>query len=101
MHAERAPVAVSENLKIAASLRGFDNAEGVLLLRDWQIVRLVAGDLEENTRVRASFIGLPGAVQKARAEAEHGRDLLALQNFAADLFERFFVLGKHGDVGEQ
>ena len=78
MHAKRAAPAFGENREISASLRRFHHAERVFLAGHFDIDRVVAGDLEEDARVRAAFVGLTGRVQKARAESRHGRDFFVV-----------------------
>src|SRR5450755_4309854 len=101
MDSKRTSMAVRQNLEISARLRRLHNPERILLLRNGQIVRFIASDLEENTRVRAALVSLTRAVQEARAEAENARHILCLQNLGAHLLQYLFVFGKHRDVGKQ
>src|SRR6266581_7333922 len=78
MNAQGSSIAFRQNVEVASSLRGFDDSESVFLSGDWQILRVVAGDLQEYAAVRAAFVGLSGGVQEAGAEAETGRDALAV-----------------------
>ena len=56
---------------------------------------VVAGDLQKDAAVRSAFVGLPGGVQKARAEAEHGGDFLGVADGEAHFLQRVFVGGVH------
>src|SRR5215470_14483300 len=62
VHAQGAPAALRQHVEIAARLRLLDNAEGVGLAGDRQVLAVVAGDLQEDAAVRAALIGLPRRV---------------------------------------
>src|SRR6266478_7733532 len=70
--------ALGQYLEIAARLCRLHHAKGVLLAWHWQIIRVVAGNLEEHTGVWAALISLPGGMQKPRAEAATGGHSLAV-----------------------
>lgn len=76
MHTQSPPMPFDQNLEIAARLRRFHYTERIFLLRHRQIFGIFTGDLEEHAGIGTSFVSLPGAVEKARAEAEDGRDAL-------------------------
>ena len=83
MDAQRAPAALGQHLEVAARLGRLDDAEGVLLARHRQVVRVVAGDLQEDAAVRPALVGLAGRVQEARPEAEAGGDALPVAHAMA------------------
>ena len=60
-------------MEVAARLRRLHDAESVLASRHGNVLRVVARDLEEDSAVGPAFVGLPGGVQEARAEAEARR----------------------------
>src|SRR5438477_486413 len=70
-----APAALAEHAEIAARLRRFDHAEAVLRSGHGQILRVVAGDLQEHAAVGPALVRLAGRVQETRAEADAGRRL--------------------------
>src|ERR1051326_3153608 len=69
---QSAATLVGEYLEVAAGLRGFHHAEGILLAGHIEIDGVVTGDLEEDTAVRSAFVSLSGGVEEARSEAEAG-----------------------------
>src|SRR5579863_4870599 len=58
VHPERPPLAIGQNLKIAAGLRGLYHAEGELLPRYRDVGLIVARHLQEHAAVRSAFVGL-------------------------------------------
>src|SRR5581483_4917632 len=68
MNAQRAPLALKENAEIAARLRRLDDAEARAMARNGKVVGVVGRDLQKHAAVRAAFVGLPGGMQKTRAE---------------------------------
>jgi hypothetical protein len=52
MRAQRAAIALQQNLEISLGLGRLDHAKGVLPSRHGQIDRVIAGDLQEDPRVR-------------------------------------------------
>ena len=74
MDPQSAPPAIGQNLKISARLRRLHDAESVFLSGHRQVDRIVAGDLQEHSRIRPAFVRLSRRVQEARAEAETGRN---------------------------
>jgi hypothetical protein len=60
VNAQRPALPLRQNLEVAASLSRFYDSEGVFLPWHFQVVGIVAGDLQEDSAVGSSFIGLPG-----------------------------------------
>jgi hypothetical protein len=73
--AQRPVPALGEHLQIAPRLCGLDDAERVPLSGHREIGLVVAGELEDDTTVRATLIRLAGRVQEPRPEADAGRRL--------------------------
>src|SRR5215471_728579 len=101
MHAKYATPSISQHLEITARLRRFDNAEGVLLERNWYICVVVAGDLQEHTTVWTTLVSLSRGVKKTRTKAENGRGVLLVAYEVADGLQLLVVLGVHFDVSKQ
>ena len=99
--AEGAAAALDQDLEVAARLRRLDDAEGVFLTGHGQVVGVVAGDLQEDARVRTALVGLTRRMQKARPELEAGGDALHLQDAPANGGEGPLVRLVHLDVPEQ
>src|SRR5689334_8657423 len=100
MNSERPAASIGKHLEVTTSLGGFYNAEAVLLPGHRQVVRVITSDLKKDAAVRPAFVGLPGRVQEARAEAETGRNLLRVANRVADFLQDGFVRGIHFHVSE-
>ena len=101
VHAQRAALAVGENLKVPASLRRFHHSESVLLSGNRQVGRVVAGDLQEDAAVGPAFVSLPGGVQESRAEPEAGRDPFLISHHHPQSLQERFVLGIHFYICQQ
>ena len=101
MNPQGTPAALGQDLEIAARLRRLDHAEGVFLAGHRQILGVLAGDLQEDAAVRAALVGLPGRMQKARAEAEAGRRFGAVADHPAPALQRRDMAGAAFDIGEQ
>ena len=71
MNAQCTAVAFDQHIEISACLRGLYGAECVRLLRHRKVFGIVARDLQEDTGVRATFIGLSRGVKKSWPEAEN------------------------------
>ena len=100
MDSERATTAFGKYVEIASSLGRFYDAKSVLLARYGEIGCVITRDLEEYATVGAAFVGLPGRMQEARAEAETGGELLLIADDVAKFLQDFFVLGVHRDIAE-
>src|SRR5665213_115910 len=100
MDPERSPPALGQHIEIAARLRRFYHAETIFLPRHGQILRLVAGDLEEHTAIRAALIGLSGRMQEARSELEAGGDALAVANHHPQRLQHGNMRRLALDIGE-
>src|SRR6266446_3298524 len=92
---QRAAFAFGQNLEITARLRSLHHTESIFLARHRQIVRVVAGNLEEHARIRAALVSLPGGMQKARAEADAGGHFLSVANRHTHLLQYGVVLRVH------
>src|SRR5260370_41540096 len=101
MDAQDTPIAFGQNLEVAARFRRLDDTEGVLLVRNLEIARVVAGDLKEHAGVRAAFVGLPRRMKESRSEAEAGGDTFAVADQDADILERISMAFVSFDIGEQ
>src|ERR1035441_10564866 len=69
---QRATTALHQHLEIAAGLRCLHDAKAVVMTGYVDIHRIVAGDLQEYSGIRAAFVCLPGRMLEARSEAEAG-----------------------------
>src|SRR6476659_606534 len=100
MHAQSATAAFVQNLKIAAGLRGFDDAKSIFLIRHRQIIRIIAGYLEKDPAVWSAFIRLSGLVQESRPESQTSRYALLVADNGARLLQQLLVLVIHLDISE-
>src|SRR5690349_19926164 len=100
MNAKCAAATFGEDVEVTTGLRGFYNAEGVLLSRHVEIGSIVTSDLEEDAAVGTAFVGLTGGMQKARAEAETSGEFRFVADDVAKFLERLFVFCVHWDVAE-
>src|SRR5579859_3927260 len=75
MNAQRAPVALEQNVKVAAGLRVLHHAETGAMSGNGEVLAIIAGDLQKDAAIRAAFIGLAGRMQKSRSEFEAGCDV--------------------------
>ena len=101
VNAQRAAVAVEQDLEIAAGLGGFDRAESVFLVGNRQVARVVRSDLQKDAVVCAAFVGLSGRVQKARSEAQARCNRVFVQNRVPDFLQPRLIFLVHFDIGEQ
>jgi hypothetical protein len=101
MDAQRAPATLRQHSKIAARLRCFHDAKGVLLPRNEDVHRVVARDLQKNAGIGTAFVGLSRGVQETRAKAEDSGDFFVVTHGEADGLERLFMRFVHGDVAER
>src|ERR1019366_9149467 len=99
--ARRRLFGAGENWEAAGSLCRLHHSESVLLPGNRQVLRIVAGDLQEYAAVGAAFVSLSGGVQKARPEAEAGRHAFAIAHGHAQVLQQRFVLGIHLDIRKQ
>src|SRR5882757_7725024 len=90
-----------QHFEIAPGFCRLDDAEGVFLAGNREIVGVVACDLQEDAAVGPALVGLPGGMQKARAESETCRDALAIAHKSSDFLERLSMQGVALDVGKQ
>src|SRR3546814_9401322 len=100
MNPQRPPSALREDLEVAAGLCRLDQAEAVRLTRYIDIRRVIAGHLQEHTRVRAALVGLTGRVQKAWAEAEAGGEPPPVADRDTELLQCFHMRIVMLDVGQ-
>jgi hypothetical protein len=101
MDAQHTPIAVGQDIEIAARLRGLDDAEGVSLARHLEIGGGVAGDLQEHPGIGAAFVRLSGQMKEPRPKAEAGGDTLAIADQDADILQRVAMAGVAFDIGEE
>ncbi len=66
-----------------------------------QIDGIIAGDLQENSRVRAAFISLPGGMQEARAKSKTSGGVFFVAHGMAKLLQFSFVLRSHLNEAEE
>src|SRR5215469_16157104 len=99
--AESTPAALRQNVEIAACLRLLDDAKGIGLAGNRQILGIVAGDLQKNAAVRPAFISLPRRVLKARPEADACRRLGTVADRAPEPLHRIDMGRAALDIGEQ
>ena len=60
MYPQSPAAAFRENLEVSPGLRRFDHPEGVFLPRYGQVRRIVAGDLQNDSAIRATLVSLTG-----------------------------------------
>ena len=90
-----------QHFEIAPGFCRLDDSEGVFLAGNREIIGVIARDLQEDAAVGPALVGLPGRVQKARAEPKAGRDALAVAHKPSDFLERLSMQGVALDVGKQ
>jgi hypothetical protein len=88
MDAQHPPVALRQDIEIAARLRRFDDAEGVFLVRHLDIGAVVAGYLQVHAGIGPALVSLSGRMKESRSKAEAGGDALAIADQDADILER-------------
>ena len=101
MDAQGPAAALGQHVEIAPRLRRLDDAEGEFAAGYRQVSGIVAGDLQEHPGIGAALVGLTGRMQEPRAEAEAGRDALAVADQSPHGLERIAVLPVAFDVSEQ
>src|SRR5262249_26026012 len=101
VHTQCAPATLGEHAEVAARLRRFDNAEADPLSGYWKIFGWLRGDLKKDTAVRAAFVSLAGGMQKARPEAETGRDAPPVAQRHAQLLQTGCVALIACDIGKE
>src|SRR5215510_580859 len=101
MYPQRAPVALEQNLEIAPGLCCLDNTERVFLPRNRQIDCIVASDLQEDSRIRPTFIGLSGGMQVARSKTQAGCNMLGIAHQVPDGLQFVVVRPSHGNECEK
>src|ERR1700693_810279 len=101
MHTKCASPSLGEHRKVSARLSCLHDAKRIFLLGNRKILSVVTCDLQENTAVGATLVGLPGRVQEPRSKSENGRDVLCVPHLVANLLESLFVFGVHRDVAQQ
>src|SRR6185437_10688428 len=99
--AERAAAAAGQDIEIAARLGGFHDAEGEDFAGDFEVARVIAGDLKEDAGVRSAFVGLAGGMEEAGAETEAGGGALRVPHGEAHVTEAILVFAGHVDIGEE
>src|SRR5215469_13734342 len=78
MHPQCSTTPFSEHLEVSACLSGFHDTERIFLAGNREVVRVVAGDLQKDSAVRAALISLPRRIQKPRTEPKASRDMLVV-----------------------
>src|SRR5215469_12691261 len=101
MDSQRAPATFEENVKVAAGLRIFHNAETGAVSGNGDVLAVVGGDLEKHTAVRTALVSLAGRVQKSRAEFEAGCDPPPVAQRQAQVLQTVHVLFVARKIGEQ
>src|SRR6185437_14810896 len=101
MNAQRAPTALHQNLEIAARLRRLHHAEAVGMAGHVDIARIVAGDLQEDSRIGAALVRLPSRVLEARPETEADGGAGPVANARAECSQCLRVRRVALDIGQQ
>src|SRR5579864_7183893 len=70
MHSQGAAAALHEHLKISTRLGRFDDSEGILLPGHSKVGRIVAGDLQEDARIRPALVRLASGMEEARTKSQ-------------------------------
>src|ERR1700692_629942 len=78
VHTQSAALAVGKNLKISPRLCRLHHPESVLLSGNLQVLRIVAGNVQENAAVGSAFVGLSRRMQKAWTKTETRCHALAI-----------------------
>src|SRR5260221_13242404 len=101
MNAQSPPPALGEDIEIAARLRRLDGAESVFLAGHGKVLRIVAGDLQEDPRIGPALVSLSRRMQEAWAETQAGRDALRIADRASGGLQRYGMRFVVLDIGEQ
>src|SRR5688500_6073952 len=101
MGAERAAVALYEDLEIPSCLGRLHHTEGVLPSRHGHIDGVIARNLQEHARVRATLVALSRRVQEAWSEFKARCDALVVADAMAHRLQHALVRLVHGDVRQQ
>src|SRR5215472_423098 len=99
MHSQRSSIPLAQHLEIAPCLCSFYYSKRELLAGHLQIGCVVAGDLQEHSRIGTAFVCLSGRMQEARTKAEAGGRLLAIANRLARSLQSLLVGLIHLNVG--
>ena len=73
MDPQRAASALDQHRQVAAGLRSLNHAKAIAAAGNADILRIMAGDLQENAGIRSALVGLAGRMLESRSEAETGR----------------------------
>src|SRR5271170_3321880 len=101
MNAQRAPSPLCQDGEVASGLRCLDHAEGIFLTGHRQIFCIICRNLQENSGVRASLIGLAGGVKKAGAESKHCGNFFPIPNREPYFLKNRSMSLRHFDIGKQ
>ena len=96
-HAAAAPFV--ERHPIAERLRGEQRAKADLHSGNHRVVGIVRRDLQDDARIGAAFVELPGRMEEARAEADGRRDAARVADLQTKFLEKFDVRRIARDVG--
>src|SRR4051794_31573691 len=75
VNAERPSSSLGEDLEVAPSLRVLHDAERITAPGYGQVYLWIRGELQEDASIGAALVGLPGGVEKSRAEAQCRRNV--------------------------
>src|SRR5215469_5407177 len=101
MHPECATAALGKHSEISSCLCSLHDPKSIFLTRHRQVVRVVAGHLQEDAAIRPAFVGLSSGMEEARTKAETCRDMLLVANQMADRLQAFLMRFVHLNVSEQ
>src|ERR1700682_1880482 len=101
VNATSAAVAVGQDLEISASLRLLHHSESILLSGHRQIGLIVAGHLQEHTRVRTAFVSLPRGMQESGTESQARSQMLAVSHGGSHGLQRLLMSFVHLNIAEQ
>src|SRR5262245_13767491 len=101
MNSQSATIPRAQHLKISASLCCFHHAKRVLLAGDFEVLRVVTGDLQKDSGVWSAFVSLSGGMQEARTKSQAGGRLFAIPKQMTGLLQRLLVGIAHWNVREQ
>src|SRR5262249_52908618 len=73
----------------------------VFLFRNRKVIGIVARDLQEDAAVRASLVGLPCGVQKARTKSQNGRNSFCVPDLVAYSFKSRLIRFIHGEIAQE
>src|SRR5436190_20624571 len=101
MNAQSTAIPRAQHLEISPGLSRLYHTEGVLLTRNLEVLRIVAGNLQKHPRVWTPFISLAGGVQEAWTKPETRGRFLSVANKMPRFLQRPFIRIVHWNIGQE